>query len=86
MAFTIETGLQVWTIALSVSSIALSTIAVILRLVAKYIRKRIDASDYCIIAALVLHPCPPSSYCILMHHIAHKDTGSILESRVTDFT
>jgi len=86
MAFTIETGLQVWTIALSVSSIALSTIAVISRLVAKYIRKRIDASDYCIIAALVLHPHPPSSSCILMHHIAHVDTGSILQSKVTDFT
>jgi len=84
MAFTIETGLQVWTIALSVSSIALSTIAVILRLVAKYMRKRIDASDYCIIAALVLYPHPSSSYCIQMHHIDHADTGSILQRKVTD--
>jgi len=55
MMHPIETGLQVWIIALSASSIAMSTIAVILRLVAKYVRKRFDGSDYCIIAALVLH-------------------------------
>jgi len=86
MAFTIETGLQVWTIALSVSSIALSTIAVILRLVAKHMRKRIDASDYCIIAALVLPPHPSTSYCIQMQHIDCVDTGSISQSKVTDLT
>ena len=86
MAFKIETELQVWTIALSVSSIALSTIAVILRLVAKYIRKRIDASDYCIIAALVLYPHPSSLYCIWMHRIGYVDARYIMQSKGADVT
>jgi hypothetical protein len=55
MVMPIENNLQAWILALSSISIALSWVAVILRLIAKHIRKRFDYSDYCIVAALVLH-------------------------------
>ena len=53
MIIPIENYLQVWTLALSGASIAIAWIAVILRLVAKHIRRKFDYSDYCIVAALV---------------------------------
>ncbi|CAN9352634.1 hypothetical protein CC77DRAFT_1063291 [Alternaria alternata] len=55
MIIPIENYLQVWTLALSGASIAIAWIAVILRLVAKHIRRKFDYSDYCIVAALVSH-------------------------------
>jgi hypothetical protein len=53
MVIPIENYLQVWILALSGASIAIAWIAVILRLVAKHIRRKFDYSDYCIVAALV---------------------------------
>ncbi|CAN9149473.1 unnamed protein product [Alternaria alternata] len=53
MIIPIENYLQVWILALSGASIAIAWIAVILRLVAKHIRRKFDYSDYCIVAALV---------------------------------
>ena len=55
MVIPIENYLQVWILALSGASIAIAWIAVILRLVAKHIRRKFDYSDYCIVAALVPH-------------------------------
>jgi hypothetical protein len=59
MVMPIENNLQAWILALSGVSIVLSWVAVILRLIAKHIRKRFDYSDYCIVAALVLHHSSP---------------------------
>lgn len=54
MRIPIENDLQIWTLVLSSISITISTVAVILRLMAKYMRNKIDFSDYCITAGLVL--------------------------------
>jgi hypothetical protein len=48
-----ENNLQVGIILLSTFSILLAVVAVVLRLIARHMKKKIDYSDYCIIAALV---------------------------------
>jgi hypothetical protein len=48
-----ENNLQVGIILLSTFSIVLALVAVVLRLIARHMKKKIDYGDYCIIAALV---------------------------------
>jgi hypothetical protein len=49
----IENGSQVGILVLSTFSIVLAAVAVMLRLIARNITKKIDFSDYCIVVALV---------------------------------
>ena len=72
MVIPIENYLQVWILALSGASIAIAWIAVILRLVAKHIRRKFDYSDYCIVAALVPHHSSiPQRYVMVEASIAY---------------
>ncbi|RAR14521.1 integral membrane protein [Stemphylium lycopersici] len=68
MSIPIENDLQIWILVLSGISIAVSTLAVILRLVAKFMRNKFDSSDYCIIAALVMNLALNAEPIWLVHH------------------